>query len=194
MGRKKHSGGEKPPARDAKAGSRDSEASGKKWRQRAMNSYSSSKYIKERYDSAIDYYWKASRHNKWAYKNTRIFTVILGALVTLVAALSSASFIESSPSLNITFAILTPVLAAALTIIGGLSQSFQWGAAWRDMVLNAQRLEKERDRLNITKPDEQDPASEVSILNDLVIDETQTFFQRILGGGRKEEDNVGKTG
>jgi hypothetical protein len=49
-----------------------------------------------------------------------------------------------------TVAITTLLVAAALTIIGCLPQSFQWGAAWREMVLTAERLDQERDR--ITSP------------------------------------------
>ena len=57
------------------------------------------------------------------------------------------------------------------------------------MVLNAERLEGERDRILVMKPEERDPAKDLAILNDLVIAETKTFFQRILGGAKpgKEE-------
>jgi hypothetical protein len=148
-------------------------------------------YVLERYGNAVNYYWKTSRHNKRAYKLTRSLTVVLGALVTLLASLSSASFITSDPVWKTGFAIATPVLAAILTIVAGFSQAFQWGAAWRDMVLNAARLERERDRFYVTKPEERDPLKEVATLNDLVIAETETFFQRILGGskgGGKEQE------
>ena len=140
-------------------------------------------YVLQRYSSAIEYYWRASRHNKHAYKLTRGLLVVLGALVTLVASLSSASFVAAHPLLDLVFAIATPVLAACLAIIGGFAQSFHWGAAWRDMAMNAERLEEERDRLLVTKAEERDPAKELATLNTLLLSETQTFFQRILGGG-----------
>ena len=151
-----------------------------------MNAESTEDYILQRYGTAIQYYWKAGRDNKNAYKLTRSLVVILGALVTLVASLSSATFIESNAKWDTTFAIATPVLAGILTIAGGFSQAFHWGAAWRDMVLNAQRLERERDRFYVTKPEQRDPAKELFILNQLVIAETQTFFQRLLGGAKAE--------
>ena len=138
------------------------------------------KYVLERYDSSIKYYWSSSKRNKKAYKLTRSVTIILGALVTLISSISSANFITEITSLKISFAIATPVLAAILTIAGGFAQSFHWGAAWRDMVINAQKLEKERDRVQVTKPEEIDMAKEVSLLNELVITESQSFFQRIL--------------
>lgn len=151
------------------------------------NNESIERYILERYKKAIDYYWKASRNNKRAYKVTRTLTVVLGALVTLVASLSSANFISSIRFYDTLFAIATPVLAAVLTIVAGFAQTFHWGAAWQDMVLNAQCLEKERDQFNVAKPEERDFAKELEVLNDLVITETQNFFQRILGGGKKDK-------
>jgi len=151
------------------------------------NDKSTDDYVLQRYDNAIQYYWESSANNKRSYKVTRSLVVILGAIVTLVASLLSAEFITSNPFWHNTFAVAAPVLAAILTIAGGLSQSFQWGAAWHDMVLNAERLERERDRIRVTKPEERDPAKELSILNDLVISETETFFQRILGGAKEEK-------
>ena len=41
--------------------------------------------------------------------------------------------------------MLTPLLAAGLAIVGGVSQTFQWGAAWSDMTMTATRLQKEQD-------------------------------------------------
>ena len=152
------------------------------------NVESTDNYVLQRYRSAIEYYWRASRHNKKSYKLTRSLVVILGAVVTLVASLSSTRFITSNPFWGAAFAITTPVLAAILTIAGGFSQTFHWGAAWRDMTLNAERLQREKDRILVTKPGERDPARELAILNDLVIAETQTFFQRILGGAKKEKN------
>ena len=44
------------------------------------------KYVLERYKNQIDYYWKTSSSNKKAYKRSRTWTIILGALVTLAFA------------------------------------------------------------------------------------------------------------
>ena len=141
-------------------------------------------HVLERFDEAIKYYWRASRHNKKWYKVTRILVVILGATVTLVASLSSASFIEGHSGWDMGFAIASPVLAAILTIAGGFSQTFHWGAAWRDMVLNAQRLERERDQILVADEQDRDHAKELAILNEIVITETKGFFQRVLGGAK----------
>jgi hypothetical protein len=146
-------------------------------------------YVLQRYRKAIKYYWDASRHNKRAYKTTRSLVVILGALVTLAASLSSSEFIVSSTFWKTTLAIAAPVLAAILTIAGGFSQSFHWGAAWRDMVLNAERLEGELDRLLVTGKEERDQIKELAVLNELVIEESETFFQRILGGSKQHKKN-----
>jgi hypothetical protein len=154
------------------------------------NVESNDDYVLQRYRSVIDYYWKASRHNKRLYKTTRSLVVILGALVTLVASLSSSEFITSSVFWDTAFAIATPVLAAILTITGGFSQSFHWGAAWRDMVMNAERLERELDRILVTKKEERDQEKELAVLNALVIKESETFFQRIFGGSKR--DSKGK--
>ena len=137
-------------------------------------------YVLQRYETAIQYYWQASRHNKRAYKTTRYLTVMLGAILTLIASLSSAEFVAGSASASLTFAIATPVLAAVLTIVGGFAQAFHWGPAWREMVLTAQRLETERDRVRIAH-DENEAERDVALLNELVHRESETFFGRILG-------------
>ena len=141
------------------------------------------KLILDRYDQRIGYYWKASQINKQSYKATRYLTVILAAVTTLVASISSAAFIKNSDLLAVLFAVMTPVFAAMMAIVAGISQAFQWGAAWSDMVITATRLEKERDRIAVTPPQQLDPAKEMGVLDDLVLVETQGFFQRILGSG-----------
>jgi hypothetical protein len=140
-------------------------------------------HVLSRYDAKIKYYWHASGHNKRCYKTTRYLIVILGALVTLISSLSSAEFIKASGVLSVAFAVLTPLLAATMAIVGGVSQAFQWGAAWSDMVITATRLEKERDRVAATPPAEIDPVKELAVLDDLVLTETQGFFQRLFGAG-----------
>ena len=137
-------------------------------------------YVLKNYQGKIEYYWNASRSNKLNYKRYRSSTTILGALVTLVASLATAEFVTSIDWLGTAFIVATPLLAAALTIITGLSQSFQWGSTWRDMVVNAQRLEKERDRFLSTAPGQRDYQKELDTLNEIVLEETQTFFQRVL--------------
>ena len=133
-------------------------------------------YVLKRYDAAIGYYWKASALNRRLYKWTRYLVVVFGATVTLLASLSSSSMVIGGWDTAV--AIATPLLAAILTIIGGLSQSFQWGAAWQEMVLTAERLEKERDRIVVSGSD---PAEDLEILNTLVLKESEGFFTRILG-------------
>jgi len=137
-------------------------------------------YVLGRYERAIDYYWNAGKSNKRSYKLTRSITISLGALVTLISSLASADFIAKDVLLSTTFAIMTPLLAAILTIVGGLANSFHWGATWRDMILNAANLEKERDIFLATKPDERDVKTELAKMNDRVIDETDRFFRRVL--------------
>jgi len=140
-------------------------------------------YVLDRYDDRIQYYWSASRYNKRSYKMTRYLTILLGALVTLISSVSSASFFPRGSVLSITFSILTPVLAATLAIIGGITQAFQWGAAWSDQAITATRLEKERDRVAVTPPGQVDALRELELLDDMVLSETQGFFQRLFGTG-----------
>ncbi len=135
----------------------------------------------ERYDKRIAYYWKASRHNRNAYKVTRSFMTIMGALLTLVSSLASANFVKGG--LGLAFAVSTPLLAAGMAIVAGVSQAFQWGAAWSDSVVTAMRLERERGRIAVTLPEELDPVKEMALLDDAVLAETQVFFQRIFGSG-----------
>jgi hypothetical protein len=134
----------------------------------------------ERYQERIQYYSKASQHNRRAYKTARYLTVVLGALVTVLASLSSAYFVRGTwveTGLN----VLTPLLAAGLTIVGGFSQNFQWGVAWSGMRIAAERLETERDRISVTPPGEIDAVRELALLNGMVLDETRGFFQRLVG-------------
>ena len=133
----------------------------------------------DRYQERIQFYIKASQNNRRAYKTARYLTVVLGALVTLLASLSSAFFVRGT-WLEIGFDILTPLLAAGLAIVGGFSQNFQWGAAWSDMRIAAERLETERDRISVTPPDQIDAVRELALLNAMVLDETRGFF-RLVG-------------
>jgi len=134
----------------------------------------------DRYQERIKYYAKASQHNKRAYKTARYLAVVLGALVTLLASLSSAYFIRGT-WLETGFDILTPLLAAGLAIVGGFSQNFQWGAAWSDMRITAERLETELDRISVTPPHQIDAVQELALLDAMVLDETRGFFQRLFG-------------
>lgn len=152
------------------------------------------KYVLDKYQGSIRYYWSASKKNKNSYKNSRSLTIILGALVTLISSISTASFIEDNQTLNVVFSVLTPVIAAALTIIGGFTQSFHWGATWRDMIVNAERLEKERDRFLATKPEERNVQDELDVLNSIVIEETRNFFQRVLNSEVKPKDKTTPSG
>jgi hypothetical protein len=132
----------------------------------------------DRYQERIQYYSKASQNNRRAYKTARYLTVVLGALVTLLASLSSAFFVRGT-WLETGFDVLTPLLAAGLAIVGGFSQNFQWGAAWSDMRIAAERLEAERDRISVTPPDQIDAVRELALLNKIVLDETRAFFHLV---------------
>jgi|SRR5271157_402990 len=134
--------------------------------------------VLDRYRERIQYYSKASENNKRAYKTARYLTVVLGALVTLLASLSSAYFVRGT-WLETGFAVLTPLLAAGLAIVGGFSQNFQWGAAWSDMRIAAERLETERDRISVTPPGQIDAIRELALLDAMVLDETRTFFHLV---------------
>jgi len=138
------------------------------------------KYVYDIYKNQIDYYWKKGSFNKRSYKNYRLLTIVLGALVTLVASLTTSSIISSNQWVSNVFVIATPLIAAALTIINSLSQNFQWGAAWRDMCISAQRLEKERDRFLATPVGKRNHKRELDIVNEIVLQETHAFFQRVL--------------
>ena len=137
-------------------------------------------YIEEKYLTTIAYYWNASKLNKRWYKITRSLTIILGALVTLVASLSSSTHFVGTP--ETIFAIATPFLAALLTIIAGFSQSFQWGSTWQNMVLTAQYLQKEYDEFLLTPVNKRNYITESEKLNNYIITESETFFERMLGG------------
>src|SRR5512139_744608 len=149
----------------------------------------SEQYVLDKYQEKIDYYWAASTVNKKAYKSFRTWSIILGAAVTLISSLAAASFFQGEV-VRVVFAIATPIIAATLTVINGLSQNFHWGATWRDMVINATRLEKERDRFYATCAGKKSFEKDLEILNSLVLEETQNFFQRVLDSEVKPEDTT----
>lgn len=138
------------------------------------------KYVHQSYDKQIDWYWKASGSNKRSYKRYRFWTVVLGALVTLIASLTTAEVITDIEIVGKAFTILTPILAATLTIFNTLSQNFQWGATWRDMVVNATRLQREKNRFLATDVKKRNYRRELLLINNIVLEETQAFFKRIL--------------
>lgn len=145
-------------------------------------------YVINQYKSKIGYYWAASSRNKKAYKRFRTWSIVLGALVTFISSISAAEFIQSLDWLRIVFAIATPVIAATLTVVGGLGQNFHWGATWRDMVVNATRLEKERDRFMATSPEKRNFEEELDTLNTIVLEETKNFFRRVLDSEVKPKE------
>ena len=146
-------------------------------------------YVDKRYQKQLDYYWKKSVSNKNMYKQSRFWIITLGALVTIISSISAADFVQENNGLRIAFAIATPVIAAALSIINGLTQNFHWGAIWRDMVVSATRLAKEFDRIKTTAPNKRDPQKELETLNLIVLDETRTFFRRVLDSEVKPKDD-----
>lgn len=152
------------------------------------------KYVLEKYKDKIDYYWAASRSNKLSFKRYRAWTIILGSLVTLISSISAAQFLQEPEWLKNLFSVGTPVIAATLTVISGLGQNFHWGSTWRDMVLNATRLEKERDRFLATKPADRDLVKELETLNAIVLEETRNFFQRVLDSEIKPREHNNSAG
>ena len=152
------------------------------------------KYILDQYKSKIDYYWGASSSNKKSYKRYRSWTIFLGSLVTLVSSISAAEFVQKPDWLRIAFAVATPLIAATLTVINGLGQNFHWGSTWRDMVINATRLEKERDRFLATKKENRDLERELDLLNSIVLEETRNFFQRVLDSEIKPREQNNSSG
>ena len=137
-------------------------------------------YVHEAYEKAINYYRNARRTTKRSYKTYRFLSIFLGALLTLISSLAATQYIDNHPVWHGVFAVATPVIAATLSVITGLSQSFQWGSSWRDMSVHAQRITTERDRFLATDPEKRDHAAELQILNGLLLAETESFFQRIL--------------
>ncbi len=142
-------------------------------------------YVLKLYQDKIDYYWSASRTNKASYKRYRTWTIVLGAGVALISSLAAGNLFEGK--LGTFVSILTPVMAATLTVINGLGQNFHWGATWRDMVVNATRLEMERDRFLAT-PQTRDCPQELANLNGIILEETKNFFQRVLDSEVKTKD------
>jgi hypothetical protein len=121
-----------------------------------------------------------------------MLVIVVGALVTLISSLASSEFLTGY--WETLFGIAAPVLAAILTAVGGFSQTFQWGATWKDMVLTAQELEKELDRFIVSKPEELDLRKEAEIVNDFVLQESRGFFERMLGSASAPKKSAAEQG
>lgn len=147
-------------------------------------------YVEQRYRESLQYYWRSSVYNKRFYKVGRILTVVMGAAVTLVASLSSSSLLDNSPVWQGIFVFGTPIMAALLTIIAGFTQAFQWGSAWQNMVLAAQRLQGEFDRFMATPTADRCHRDELELINSFVVGESETFFERMLGSSRSSADKA----
>lgn len=143
-------------------------------------------YVLDQYRKRIGYYWLASRKNKNGYTYSRYLTIVLGSVVTLITSLSASKVIEGWGMENILL-ILAPVLAAVLTIVGGFSQNFHWGSAWREMVLTALELERIYHRLRVTPEEQRDPIAEMEELHEMILAEGSNFFDRLVGVASKEE-------
>jgi len=132
-------------------------------------------YVLQQYKKHIDYYWNASRANKNGYRYTRYLIIILGSLVTLITSLTASRVIEAMGMGEILL-ILAPILAASLTILGGFSQNFHWGLAWREMVLTVMELERIYHKLRITPDELRDPINEIDQLHELLLAEGKNIF------------------
>lgn len=138
-------------------------------------------FVIKKYRGAIAYYWRSANRNKNAFRRTRLATIVLGSVVTLFASLGSSTVFTSHEKWATVIMLGTPVLAALLTILSALSQTFQWEAAWRENVLTAEHMEKEHDRVVVSDVDKVDSKKELDRLNGLILDESADFFDRILG-------------
>jgi hypothetical protein len=56
------------------------------------------------------------------------------------------------------------------------------------------RLEKERDRFLATKKENRDLEKEIDLLNSIVLEETRSFFQRVLDSEIKPKDQSNSQG
>jgi len=137
-------------------------------------------YVSKTYDEIAQYYINATEENRKRYDIVRIWTIILGASVTLMASLSAADFIKNVNNLTTIFTITTAVLAAILTILNGLNQSFHWRENWGDLNIFAQRIKIERDRFLSTKPANRDYKKELVLLNTLILEQSTQITKGVL--------------
>lgn len=149
-------------------------------------------YVKDRYESALKYYRSSGAYNRRAYKSFRILTVVLGSLVTLVAAMAQSDIFPESSIWSSILPVATPILAAIMTILAGLAQSFQWGSGWQNMTLAGQRMQQEYDRYLATPPELRDHSSELDLLNSFMVSESESFFERLLGGSQQATSKLQK--
>jgi hypothetical protein len=147
-------------------------------------------YVSKSYDERAEYYLHEMEQHKKRHDSARTWIIILGAIVTLISSLTTAEFITNTQYLSAIFTIATPILAAAWTILSGLSQSFQWGETWGDMSIYAPLIQKERDRFLTTPPQMRNNQKELEILNELLLNLNQRVTSRLLN--RKEENKNNK--
>jgi len=137
-------------------------------------------YILRTYRENIDLSWRNAASSKRTYYLNRIMPILLGGILTFATTISSTQYISANETLKAIFAIATPLLAVALTVTNELTKINKPAESWRDMVVFAEKLEKERDRFLATKPGKRNHKKELDKIRSLVIRESRTFFRRTL--------------
>ena len=143
-------------------------------------------YVLKQYNDKIEYYWRISSNNKRLFRNYRTWTVILSALLTLMSAASAFEFTQNHAWLKYTFQLYTLVIAATLTVMLGLGQNSHSGSSWRDMVITASRLERERDRFLAISPETRSIEKELDIINGIILEDTRSFFHSVVDNSQDE--------
>jgi hypothetical protein len=147
-------------------------------------------YVVLRFKEKIDWYWKNAKYNKFWYKFLRGFIIIVGTLVTLVTTLLAAGNDEYVIFIPRNYLIFSaPILAALLTLLNTFSQNYRYGAAWKDMILNAEKLEKELDKYLLDSDRNSRKNNYLEQLHKYVIEETESFFERVLSGRIIKSEN-----
>ncbi len=65
-------------------------------------------------------------------------------------------------------------------------------STWQNMILTAQQLQKEFDRYLVTPMDKRKFEEEADKLNGFVINESEGFFERMLGGAKLVQQKTGQ--
>ena len=139
-------------------------------------------YVVCRFEENITWYQKRAKKYKNTYSCIRWSIIILGAITTLFSTLLAT---ESIDWLKGIVAYIPAFSAAFLTILTGVSQSFKYGHTWKEMMLNAVNLDRELD--SYLKDPEPDERKYLETLHKYIIEETESFFDRILGSTKQKK-------
>lgn len=100
--------------------------------------------LMERLDRRIAWYDRSAKKNQLLFRSFKAFTLVAAAAIPFSASLSAAGFstADAGPGGLTTF--VAGLLGAAIVVVEGLQQLFQWQQNWLNYRSTSESLDRER--------------------------------------------------